>query len=112
MDSSSGSNFSSQSYEAEDGTASLLKIRVKLYGTNLFEMAVGSLDSWNKKGTDDDEEAVDGKQVIGSINRKTAWLIFFGAVVVGAIFCIFSHENVSVDEAMDMALQSSQHHLR
>ena len=186
MDSSSGSNVSSQSYEADDDAASIFKIRVKLYGTNLFEMAVGGSDTEHKKGSKSGTELLNGRSIVGSINRyilvssgfqlsfyftyflpgnispprvlsihiksptpfglyctachvvdfihvhfpfilcketsltpfyhsanrKTAWLIFFGAIFIGAVFCLFSHENVAVDEALDMALQSSKNHLR
>ena len=72
MDSSSGStssNNSNQSYEAEDDHGTSVKIRVKLFGSNLFEMAIGSDE--HKKGDDDFgfEEVTDGKAVVGTVNR-------------------------------------------
>lgn len=100
LDSSSGSD---NSYESTDDTGTSIKVRLKIYGSNLFEMAIGDgEDARGKKGlTDEFGNFIQngGKQVV-SFNRKTAWLLFFTIIIIGAFFCLYEREKTVVDDTI------------
>ena len=77
LDSSSGSD---NSYESMDDTSTSIKVRMKIYGSSLFEMAIGDAeDGRGKKGLSDEDGNFlqSGHKIAATINRKTAWLLFF-----------------------------------
>lgn len=101
------SSRSDNSYEADDDTSTSMKVRVKIYGSSLFEMALGDLeDGRAKKGIlndySSDANGSVGQKVIGSINRKSAWLIFFVFMVIGAVICLYEREKRVVDDTIHL----------
>ena len=100
LDSSSGSD---NSYVSTDDTSTSIKVRLTIYGSSLFEMAIGdSEDGRGKKGLSDEDgtHVQSGQKVVGTVNRKTAWLIFFSMITVGAFFCLYEREKTVVDDTI------------
>ena len=66
-------------------------------------MAIGDgEDARGKKGlTDEFGNFIQngGKQVV-SFNRKTAWLLFFTIIIIGAFFCLYEREKTVVDDTI------------
>ena len=102
LDMSSGSD---NSYESTDDTSTSIKVRLKLYGSNLLEMAIGdNEDGKGKKGlTDEDDSSIqNGQKIVGifKFNRKTAWLLFFAIITIGAFFCLYEREKDAVGDTI------------
>ena len=100
LDSSSGSD---NSYESMDDTSTSIKVRMKIYGSSLFEMAIGDAeDGRGKKGLSDEDGNFlqSGHKIAATINRKTAWLLFFSMITVGAFICLYEREKAVVDDTI------------